>query len=289
VLGTLPDPADDEHWAYEVKWDGYRTLAFVEGGRVRLQSSHFLDVTAKYPELAGIAADVHAGSAVIDGEIVVMDERGRPRFELLQRHEQQAQFLAFDIVMLDGHDVTSLPYEQRRSLLAQALDTGTNWRVPAHQIGDGAALLHATGEQQLEGVMAKRLGSTYQLGKRSPNWRKVKHRLRIEVTIGGYSTGTGNRSSTFGSLLVGRRSDESGALRFAGGVGTGFTQQRLDEIVRRLRALRTDACPFDPPPPRSYLRGATWVRPELRALVEMTELTNEGYVRQASFVDLVET
>lgn len=287
VLGALPDERDDDRWAYEVKWDGYRTIAFVDGGRLRLQSSHLLDVTAKYPEVSGLAADVHATSAVLDGELVVMDDRGRPRFELLQRHEQQAQFLAFDLLALDGHDVTALPYEQRRSLLADAVETGANWRVPTHRIGDGAALLDATREQGLEGVMAKRLGSPYQIGRRSPNWRKVKNRIDAEVTIGGYSAGTGNRSSTFGSLLVGRR-DASGALRFAGGVGTGFTQRRLDEMIQLLRDLRTDECPFEPPPPRAYLREATWVRPELRARLEITEFTNEGYVRQASFVELVD-
>ena len=287
VLGSLPDPSDDEHWAYEVKWDGYRTVAFVDGGALRLQSSRQLDVTAKYPELAGLADDVHGTSAVLDGELVVMDERGRPRFELLQRHEQQAQFLVFDLLALDGHDLTSLPYEQRRALLADAVETGSNWRVPGHRIGDGAALLAAAKEQELEGVMAKRLGSPYQIGRRSPNWRKVKNRVTTEVTIGGYTAGTGNRSSTFGALLVGRR-DESGALRFAGGVGTGFTQRRLDGMTRTLRAMRTTECPFEPPPPRPYVREATWVRPELRAVLEITEFTNEGYVRQASFVDLVD-
>jgi bifunctional non-homologous end joining protein LigD len=287
ILGPLPPQSEDGQWAYEVKWDGYRTIAFVDGARLRLQSTHFLDVSAKYPEIGGLAHDVHAGSAVLDGEIVVMDDRGRPRFELLQRHEQQAQFLVFDVLALDGHDVTALPYEQRRSLVAQAVEPGSNWRVPAHQIGDGAALLEATREQELEGVMAKRLGSPYQPGRRSPNWRKVKNRITTEVTIGGFSAGTGNRSSTFGALLVGRR-HESGALRFAGGVGSGFDQRRLEDLTRRFAALRTDECPFDPMPPRPYLRGATWVRPELRATVEITEFTNEGYVRQATFVDLVE-
>ena len=287
-IGTLP--ADDERWAYEIKWDGYRTIVFVdatqEGGRVRVQSSSGLDVTTTYPELGGIAASVNATQAVLDGEIVVFDEHGRPSFEGVQRHTTQVVFQAFDVLSIDGHDVTGLAYEQRRALLTNVLEPGSNWTVPAHRIGGGAELLAATAAQGLEGVMAKRLGSTYTPGKRSPNWRKVKNRVPHEVVIGGYTTGSGNRSGTFGALLVGRRDDRA-VLRFAGGVGTGFSQRRLDELSARLRALRTDDCPFTPEPPRIYSRDATWVRPELTARIEITEFTNEGYVRHASFIDLV--
>lgn len=286
-IGTLP--ADDERWAYEIKWDGYRTIVFVDAtqaeGRVRVQSSSGLDVTTTYPELGGIAANVNATQAVLDGEIVVFDEHGRPSFEGVQRHTTQVVFQAFDVLSIDGHDVTGLAYEQRRVLLTNVLEPGSNWTVPAHRIGGGAELLAATAAQGLEGVMAKRLGSTYTPGKRSPNWRKVKNRVPHEVVIGGYTSGSGNRSGTFGALLVGRR-DEGAVLRFAGGVGTGFSQRRLDELSARLRALRTDGCPFTPEPPRIYSRDATWVRPELTARIEITEFTNEGYVRHASFIDL---
>ncbi len=287
TLGRLP--TEDTGWAFEIKWDGYRTLAFVEGGRVRLQSSNLYDVTAKYPELAELPSGVSARRAVLDGEIVVLDDEGRPRFELIQRHDlehRQAALYVFDLLSLDDHDTVSLPYEHRRRLLTEVVDAGSNWTVPAHRVGDGAALLTATAERGLEGVMAKRLSSTYRPGTRTKEWRKVKHRQEAEVVIGGYSAGTGNRSNSFGALLVGRC--EGDRLAFAGGVGTGFTQRRLDELTRRLRALRTTVCPFDPPPPTAYRRGATWVEPELRARVEVTEFTNDGYVRQASFVDLVE-
>lgn len=285
TLGTLP--AQDAGWAYEVKWDGYRTLAFVEGGRVRLQSSRLHDVTAKYPELAALADRVGVHRAVLDGELVVLDDEGRPRFELIQRHQRQAALYLFDVLSIDDHDTIGLPYEQRRRLLGDVVEAGPNWAVPAHRVGDGAALLDATAAQELEGVMAKRLGTSYRPGARSKDWRKVKHRRRAEVVIGGYTPGTGNRSSSFGALLVGRWID--GSLAFSGGVGTGFTQRRLDELGARLQALRTGECPFDPPPPTAYRRGATWVEPQLRALVEITEFTNDGYVRQASFVDLVDS
>ncbi len=286
AMGSLPAATEDHLWAYEIKWDGYRTLAFVDGTRLTLQSSNNLDVTAKYPELSGLPAAVNATGAILDGELVVLDEHGRPSFEGIQRHTTQAAFYAFDVLQLNGTDTVTLPYEDRRRLLADVLTTGSHWAVPGHRVGDGAELLAATAAQGLEGVMAKRLGSRYRPGKRSPDWRKVKNRTRVEVVIGGFTAGTGNRSSTFGALLVGRH-DDDGSLTFAGGVGTGFDQRRLDDLTRQLRGLASTTCPFQPPPPRAAAVGATWVRPELRALVEIAEFTNDGLVRHASFIDLV--
>ncbi|MFN8023891.1 MAG: non-homologous end-joining DNA ligase [Acidimicrobiales bacterium] len=285
AIGQLPH--DDDQWAFEIKWDGYRTIVFVDvdARTVRVQSSSGLDVSRTYGELGGMWRDLNARSAVLDGEIVVFTDDGRPSFEALQRHDTQVVFQAFDVLEIDGTDVTALPYEQRRALLADVLDAGDNWTVPGHRIGGGAELLEATAAQGLEGVMAKKLGSPYQVGKRSPHWRKVKNRVPVEVAIGGFTRGTGNRSNTFGALLVGRE-DDDGVLRFAGGVGTGFTQRRLEELLARMRALVTDDCPFTPVPPREYSRDATWVRPQLRARIEITEFTNEGYVRHASFVEL---
>ena len=287
TLGSLP--TEDSGWAYEVKWDGYRTLAFVEGGKVRLQSSNLHDVTARYPEVQALAGALGGQRAILDGELVVLDDQGRPRFELIQRKEVdrlEAAFYAFDVLAIDRHDTIGLVYEDRRRLLRELLDDGPNWSVPAHRIGDGPALLEATAAQELEGVMAKRLGTTYRPGTRSKDWRKVKHRRQAEVMIGGYTSGTGNRASTFGSLLVGRWVGES--LAFAGGVGTGFTQRRLEELKARFDSLRRETCPFDPPPPTAYRRGAVWLEPVLGARVELTEFTNEGYVRQSSFIELIE-
>lgn len=287
TLGTLP--TEDSGWAYEVKWDGYRTLAFVDGGRVRLQSSNLHDVTARYPEMQPLVGDVDATRVVLDGELVVLDNSGRPRFELIQRKEVdrlEAAFFAFDVLSIDGRDTIGLVYEERRRLLRDVLADGANWQVPAHRIGDGPALLAATEAQELEGVMAKRLGTTYRPGARSKDWRKVKHRRRAEVVIGGYTKGTGNRSGTFGSLLVGRWDGDR--LAFAGGVGTGFNQRRLEELKARFDGLRTTVCPFVPAPPTAYRRDAVWIEPVLGAKVELTEFTNEGYVRQSSFIDLIE-
>jgi bifunctional non-homologous end joining protein LigD len=205
---------------------------------------------------------------------------------MLQRHSTEVAFYVFDVLQIDGTDTVSLPYEARRALVEQLVEAGSHWLVPAYQVGDGAALLAATAERGLEGVMAKRLGSPYLPGKRTPNWRKVKNRVRVEVVIGGFNTGTGNRSSTFGALLVGTPQDD-GSLAFAGGVGTGFSQARLEELTSTLRPLVVRECPFRTTPPRSATGVATWVRPELRAVVDIAEFTNDGLVRHASFVDLL--
>lgn len=282
TLGALP--ADDERWAYEIKYDGYRTLAFVDDGVVRLQSTNLHDVTESYPELGDLPTGVHAGSAIVDGELCVLDDEGRPRFELMQRHARPAVLFVFDVLRIEEHDTIGLPYEDRRRLLDQLVEPGDHWTVPSYRVGGGSELMAATGDQGLEGIMAKRLGSTYVPGKRSPNWRKIKHRRRMDMVIGGFTAGEGNRAGTFGSLLVGLPGDEG--LVFAGGVGTGFDQQRLDELSARLRSITSDTCPFAELPPPSYRRGATWVEPVLRATIEITELTNDGLVRHASFVDL---
>ena len=284
-LGTLPNGADDANWAYEVKWDGYRTLAFIVDGRLRLQSTKGIDVTGKYPELAGLPGALAVPDAVLDGELVVLDDDGKPRFELIQRHERQATFFVFDLLHLAGHDTTGLPYENRRALLVQSLEAGSNWSVPEHRIGDGAALLAATAAGGLEGIMAKRLGSAYLVGKRSPSWRKVKNRVRTTVTIGGFTAGTGNRAGTFGALLVGTPLAD-GRLQFGGGVGTGFNTATLESLTATMRALSVATSPFAGVVPREYVRTATWIRPELRAEIEIAEWTNEGLVRHASYLGL---
>ena len=288
-LGTLPDGED---WAFEIKWDGYRTIAHLDRPDLRLQSTAGHDVTARWPELAALGAAVNADRAILDGELVVLDDDGVPRFELVQQHQgrgsthRQAALYLFDVLSIDGTDTITLPYEDRRRLLEGLVEPGDNWLVPTYRVGDGEALLAATREQGLEGVLAKRRGSTYRPGTRTREWIKVKNRRRVEVAIGGYTEGSGNRAATFGALLVGRWHD--GRLRFAGGVGTGFSQQRLEDLTGRLRPLRSDVCPFTPEPPVEYRRGATWVEPDLTATVEIAEFTNEGLVRHASFVELTD-
>ena len=287
TLGRLPA---GEGWSFEVKWDGYRTLAFVDGDAVRLQSSSGRDVTERWPELAAIAAATNATTAILDAELVVLDDDGRPRFELVQQSgpgsPREAVLYLFDVLSVEGTDTIDLPYEDRRRLLDGLVEPGDNWMVPAHRIGDGAALLAAAEQQQLEGVVAKRLGSPYRPGTRTKDWIKVKVRRQVDVTIGGFTAGEGGRSNTFGSLLVGRWDGD--ALHFAGGVGTGFDQATLASLSARMRALAIDEHPFAEQPPAAYRRGATWIEPELEARIEIAEFTNDGYVRHASFLHLVE-
>jgi bifunctional non-homologous end joining protein LigD len=278
-------PPTGPEWAFELKWDGYRTLAFVDvlERDVRLQSSNQIDVTARWPELATLWHSVNARSAILDGEAVVLDENGIPRFELLQRGDGAVTYVVFDLLELDGMDATGLPYEQRRRLLREAVEDGENWFVPEHHL-DGAALFAASRARGLEGIVAKRLDSPYTVGKRSNAWRKVKNRVGQEVVIGGWTTGNRGRATTFGALLVGVYED--GHLRYAGGLGTGFDNATLDRLTSELAARATDVCPFDPIPPREVTRNAHWVRPELVAQTAFTEWTYDGILRQAAFLGL---
>lgn len=290
TMGSTGAVPDGDGWAFEIKWDGYRTIAHVADGRVRLQSPAGHDVTDRWPEFSDLASAVNARSAILDGELVVFDDDGRPRFELAQRSgvgsDRQAVIQFFDVLQVDGNDTIDLPYLDRRRLLEQLVEPGDNWTVPSFRIGDGAALVAATAEQGLEGVIAKRIDSRYRPGTRTRDWRKIKNRTEVELTIGGFTAGTGNRADTFGALLVGRPMPER--LAFAGGVGTGFDQRTLRDLTDRLRGLVVAECPFDPTPPASVARDATWVEPLLRARVEIAEFTNDGLVRHATFIGLAD-
>ncbi|MEP1123249.1 MAG: non-homologous end-joining DNA ligase [Ilumatobacter sp.] len=286
TLGTLPD---GDGWAHEIKWDGHRTLAHVVDGEVRLQATAGGDATARWPEVRAIGTAINAGSAILDGEMLVIGEDGRPSFDLVQRRDparHPAMFHVFDVLQVDGTDVTSADYLQRRSLLAGLLEPGSHWDVPAYRIGEGAELLAATREQGLEGLIAKRTDSTYRPGARSKDWVKVKNRIRTEVVIGGFTEGAGRRSGTLGALLVGV--PDGAGLRFAGGVGTGFDLATLESLTAALTRITTDTHPFTSDPPRQVARSATWVRPERVAVIEIAEFTNDGHVRHASFVSMIE-
>ena len=287
-MGSTSAIPEGDDWAFEVKWDGYRTVVHLADGSVRLQSTAGHDVTDRWPELGDLAAGVNASSAILDGELVVFDDDGRPSFELAQQSGvgsgREAVLQFFDVLQIDGTDTIALSYLDRRRLLDALVEPGPNWTVPGYRIGGGDELVAATAEQGLEGVIAKRVDSLYRPGTRSKDWRKIKNRTLVELAIGGFTAGTGSRASTFGALLVGRR--DGGRLHFAGGVGTGFDQPTLTSLSERLRAIAVDDCPFDPPPPASVGRTATWVDPVLRARVEIAEFTNDGLVRHASFVGL---
>ena len=286
AMGTLP--AADAGWAYEIKWDGYRTLIFIDGQNVRLQSTSGKDVTQRWPEFSDLAGSVNATTAILDAELVVFDDEGRPNFGLVQQSgvgsNRESVLHIFDVLSVDGTDTIELPYLDRRRLLNALVESSDNWLIPAHRVGDGAALVEATAAQQLEGVIAKRVDSVYRPGTRAKDWIKIKNRSVAELVIGGYTEGAGNRAGTFGALLLGR--PEGNDLAFAGGVGTGFTHAVLESITKQLRAIETNSCPFTTLPPAKHRRGAHWVEPRFVAAVEIAEFTNEGFVRHASFIEL---
>jgi bifunctional non-homologous end joining protein LigD len=228
-----------------------------------------------------LADGVNAHEAILDGEMVALDDKGRPSFSLLQQGGGALSYVVFDVLQVDGRDVTSLPYQDRRRLLEELVEPGPHWLVsPRHP--DGEALMDAAKARELEGIMAKRVDSTYEIGRRSGVWRKVKYRPQQEFVVGGWVPGTGSREHTMGAILVGVY--EGRKLRFAGRVGTGFKERELQRLMARFAELASDVCPFDPPPPRSTSRIARWMRPEMVVEVAFAEWTHEDILRQSSYL-----
>jgi bifunctional non-homologous end joining protein LigD len=285
-------PADQEAWAYEVKWDGYRLIAFVDRGQVRLQTRSLNDATGDFPEVVAIGPELADHRAVFDGEVVAFDEKGRPSFGALQRRGQErppVAYMVFDLLYLDGYSTMKLPYVERRRLLDELKGgAGPAWQIPSYHIGDGALLLESTRTQGLEGLIAKRPNSSYEPGRRSRSWLKIKNWGRQEFVVGGWMPGEGGRSGQMGSLLLGYY-DEEGALRYAGRVGTGFTADELARLDSRLRTIAVDRPPFDvdaQPLPPEVRRLGRFVEPRLVAEVAFSEWTHTGTIRQPSYKGL---
>ncbi|WP_084469435.1 non-homologous end-joining DNA ligase [Jiangella gansuensis] len=295
TLSTLPP--DQENWAFEIKWDGVRVVAYGEPGRLRLFGRNLREFTRQYPEIRPMMNDIGARRVVLDGELVAFDDSGKPSFQRLQprihltsdadiRRQQRVSpvvYVIFDLLYLDGRSLLRLPYEERRRELSGLGLNGPNWQVPDYQRGDGDVLLDATSRQGLEGVVAKRLASRYQPGKRTRDWLKIKNVLSQEVVIGGWVPGQGRLSGRFGALLVGYHDD--GALRFAGKVGTGFDDATRGLLQDHLDALRTDESPFTGRQPQ---KDAVFVQPELVCRVEFANWTETGTMRHPSFEGLIE-
>ncbi|HEX6586952.1 MAG TPA: non-homologous end-joining DNA ligase [Solirubrobacterales bacterium] len=303
--GPVPE-SDSDDWAYEIKWDGVRVLGYADRGRWCMLSRRLEDVSARYPELEPIAAQLADHRAILDGEVVALDSEGRSRFQLIQsrmgltsaaavgaRMEQTpVDYVIFDLLHLDGRCVRDLPYLQRRELLEGLGLEGPRWRTPRYRHGGGADLLEAARRQGLEGIVAKRCNSPYRPGKRTGEWIKTRVWQRQEFVIGGYIPGEGRRAKRVGSLLVGyydRRRSELGKgrrqrLHFAGGVGSGLNEKQIDLLTRELGKRERKESPFDvgrPSGPKARL--AVWCEPELVCEVSWTEWTNEGTLRQPAF------
>jgi bifunctional non-homologous end joining protein LigD len=303
--GEVPE-SDSDEWAYEIKWDGIRALGYADHGKWSMLSRRLEDVSARYPELGGIAEALADHSAIVDGEVVALDAEGRPRFQLIQSRmglsspaavkakmkQQPVDYVIFDLLHLDGRCVRDLPYVQRRELLDGLGLDGPRWRTPRYRLGGGADLLEAARRQGLEGIVAKRCDSPYRPGKRSGEWVKTRVWRRQEFVIGGYIPGEGRRAKRVGSLLVGYYDQRSSELRkgqeqelhFAGGVGSGLNEKQIDFLTKELRARERPDSPFDmgkPAGPKA--RFAVWCEPELVCEVSWTEWTNEGTLRQPAF------
>lgn len=285
-------PQDDERWSFEVKWDGIRILTRVQDGSVQLMTRNLIDATARYPELSGLGDALPARSAVFDGEIVGFDSAGRATFEALQQRPRARRdgsvpasnlaYILFDILELDGRSLLSTPYEERRGILENLALDGAYWQTPPATTGGGGALLAISREQGLEGIIAKRVDSGYEPGRRPGTWLKVKNQRRQEFVIGGWVPGAGKRSGTIGALVIGYHDD--GELVSAGKVGTGFTEALLAELNERLTPLARETSPFTrgviPP-------HARFVEPRLVGEVEFTEWTSKsGQLRHPSFKGL---
>jgi bifunctional non-homologous end joining protein LigD len=297
-LATLP--RDDTGWAYEIKWDGERAIAYSEPGSWSLESRSLREITAQYPEVRALNDALGSHRAVLDGEIVAFDDEGRPSFERLQPRmhvtsaaairrraaETPVSYVLFDLLYLDGHTLMSEPYRRRRELLEQLDLNGPTWQTPPYHTGDGAELLEATRRQRLEGLVAKRIDSRYEPGRRSGAWIKIKNTGRQEFVIGGWLPGEGRRRDRIGALLLGyyeRDSEGVPRLRYAGRVGTGFTEAELDALAKLLAPLERDESPFTGRQPG---RGAHFVEPQLVAEVEFREWTKAKMLRAPSYKGL---
>ncbi len=288
--GPVPR-ARQQEWSYELKWDGVRTICYLDGSSVRLQSRTGRDVTESYPDLVELAGAFGGLPAVLDGEIVAFDETGRPSFGLLQRRmnvrdaeqvrvavaQVSVHLLLFDVLWLDGTNAMPLPFTDRRELLENLTIQSAKASVPPLFTGDPDAAVAFSHQHRLEGVVAKRLDSGYVPGRRSPDWVKTKHVRAQEVVLGGWRPGEGSRAR-LGALLMGIP-DGTGALRFVGRVGGGLSESAIDELLSRFGEAATTDNPFGTSLPGIEVRGARFVRPELVAEVQFSEWTLDGRLR----------
>jgi bifunctional non-homologous end joining protein LigD len=299
MLASLADkPFSRDGWMYEPKLDGIRAIAYIQNGQVQLQSRRGLDLTRQFPTLVKTLSK-HKDSMILDGEIVALDESGKPSFQNLQQRSgliqdtdiksaersHPIQYYVFDILHLSGKNLRPLALEERKTLLKQAVIPSQSVRIVEAFEADGEEAYKACIENGLEGVVGKRADSTYAEGKRTKDWLKVKGTVSSEFLICGYTEGTGSRRDNFGSLLLGEF-DRSGELRYVGGVGTGFNERILTDLLQRMGPLETKKCPFGKKPPGKL--NPTWVKPQLVAEVKFAERTQGNMLRAPVFLRLRE-
>ena len=294
TTGAMPPKREQSRWAFEIKWDGVRAIAYSRPGELRFESRNLRDITRSYPELSRFNRALSHHEAVLDGEIVAFDEQARPSFGRLQSRmhvtsESAARRLAktnpvvyvvFDLLWLDGHSLMHLSYEERRARLKELELVGAHWQTPDHVVGDGAALLAATEAQGLEGVMAKRLDCPYEPGRRAKGWVKLKNKQREDFTIVGWLPGEGKRRDRIGALLV---ACEDGS-RYCGRVGTGFDGAELDRLASLLGPIERDGPPVENA--KAAPKESIWVEPRYVIEVEFGEWTKDRVLRHPSYKGL---
>jgi bifunctional non-homologous end joining protein LigD len=284
MLATLIDgPFDDPDWVFEIKWDGYRVLSRIEDGKVTLYSRHGKDVTSDYPQIAAALSKMRH-DAVLDGELVALDDKGRSNFQLLQniRHTKaRLRYYVFDLLFLDGKNLRGLPLIERKRLLRSILPKSTLVCFSRHVRKYGTKLFRLAQRRGLEGIVAKRAQGLYYSGKRTREWLKIKTARRQEVVIVGFTRPRGSRKY-FGALVLAVRDGD--AWRYVGHTGTGFSEKSLKTIYEKLRPLVRPTKPFREKVPRE--NETTWVSPKLVAEVKFTEWTKSGQMRHPAFVGL---
>jgi bifunctional non-homologous end joining protein LigD len=279
---SIDDPFDGPDWLFEIKWDGYRAVAFIEDGKLRLVSRNQNELTPRFPELKDLPKFVKAKSAILDGEVVALDEQGRASFSRMQQRtgfrpgglrgvtnaDVTVLYYAFDLLYLDGFDLRKLPLEERKKKLASVIVTGDSVRYSDHYEQQGKALFEMARAKGLEGILAKKRASIYQ-ERRSTEWLKIKIRRNLDAVIGGYTEPEGSRAH-FGSIVLGLY-DKQGRLIHVGQAGSGFDETSLDEVWKLLKKRETKKNPFYGEV--EALRKVFWVKPELVAEIEYAEWT----------------
>jgi bifunctional non-homologous end joining protein LigD len=295
MLATLVDePFSDPEWIFETKWDGFRSVCFVKNGQARFVSRNQIEMTPQYPELSDVPTQIDAKEAILDGEIVALDQDGMPKFQLLQNklrirsgsyaHASKAQivYFVFDLLYVDGLDLMNCSVVERKAKLAEILRPGNFIKLSDHIEGDGEEFFRHIEKFHLEGMIAKRAASKY-VQKRTTDWLKVKTVMRSEVVIGGYTQPRGARSY-FGSLVVGLYRGKD--LIYVAHSGGGFNEKTLAKLYQLMQPLKTKACPFKVKPKTN--EPVQWVKPKLVAELKFSEWTAEGKMRQPIFLGLRE-
>jgi bifunctional non-homologous end joining protein LigD len=294
MLATLAeDVPTAEGWLFEVKWDGYRAIAYVRGGDVELRSRTDKELTGRFPTVArAIQGAVRTPDCVLDGEVVAIGDDGRATFSAMQQGKEGTTYayVAFDLLELDGDPVVDLPLRERRAGLERLLDRRRGGVQLSEAFEDGRALFEAAQQNHFEGIVAKRADLPYREGRRTREWLKIKTHGRQEFVIAGWTKGQGRRERGFGSLVLGVHDEETGELRWVGNVGTGFTEQEIDRLLERLRPLARETSPFPEPPkmPRVRKGDVHWVEPRLVAEAEFVEWTHDRHLRAPVYQGLRE-